>query len=414
MSINVPDLPQAVQKAMAGEACLGCPAVDRAFQWLLQEGNSALGMREFLLGLVHELTENGFPLLRFFLGVRTLHPQIAAVSFTWSKDQDEVTVTPRTRDVLSMSQYQDSPVRWLYEEGVKMIRRRLTGPWAQIDFPILEEVKAQGATDYAIFALSYGGITSATMSITTDHPDGFHDDQIAAFETIIPLLSLVMEAREAKRRAANLVETYLGHDAGTRVLGGLIERGEGVTIAAAIWYCDLRDFTLMSNKLPRDEVIAMLNDYFEAVTRPVVSRGGEILKFIGDAVLAIFPMKDDMDRDIKCGVALTAAQESLEAMSDLNDLRAGAGKQPLRVGIGLHSGSVTYGNIGTPNRLDFTVIGPAVNLASRISALCRPLDQPLLSSKAFASPCGTRLRSMGTHELRGFDEPQEVFALPED
>ena len=193
-------------------------------------------------------------------------------------------------------------------------------------------------------------------------------------------------------------------------MGGLIRRGESVTIAAAIWQCDLRDFTAMSNQLPRDEVLAILNDYFDAVTRPVLARGGEILKFIGDSVLAIFPMKDDLDRDDKCRTALTAAEEALEAMRDVNELRASAGKAPLGVGIGLHAGSVSYGNIGSQTRLDFTVIGPAVNLAARITGLCRPLNQRLLASKAFASPCGSKLVPLGHYPLHGFDQPQEVYA----
>ena len=242
----------------------------------------------------------------------------------------------------------------------------------------------------------------AVISMTTDAPDGFSDEEITGFQSLLPLLSLIVEAIEARLTAKSLLEIYLGADAGRRVMGGLIRRGESVTIAAAIWHCDLRDFTAMSNQLPRDEVLAILNDYFDAVTRPVLAHGGEILKFIGDAVLAIFPMKDDLDRDEKCRTALTAAEEALEAMRDVNELRASAGKAPLGVGIGLHAGSVCYGNIGSQTRLDFTVIGPAVNLASRITGLCRPLNQPLLASRSFASPCGSKLVPLGHYPLHGF------------
>ena len=295
------------------------------------------------------------------------------------------------------------------------IRRRLFGPGLRLDFPILEDLLAEGGTDYAIFGLRRGdGKPMAVVSIATDAPGGFSDEQFTGFQSVLPLLSLIVEAIETRLTAKSLLEIYLGADAGRRVMGGLIRRGESVTIAAAIWQCDLRDFTAMSNQLPRDEVLAILNDYFDAVTRPVMARGGEILKFIGDAVLAIFPMKDDLDRDDKCRTALAAGEEALEAMRDVNELRASAGKAPLSIGIGLHAGSVSYGNIGSQTRLDFTVIGPAVNLAARITGLCRPLNQRLLASKAFASPCGSKLVPLGHYPMHGFDQPQEVYGLPEE
>jgi adenylate cyclase len=345
-----------------------------------------------------------------------LHPQIAAIGYSWSRGDTEIATITRDISVINSAAYIKSPIRQLYEFGIKRIRRRLEGPDAQMDFPILAEMRDLGATDYAIFALNFGAIVRSSMSITTDQPGGFSDTQLAAFEAIVPILAMIVEMLETRRLAGALLEVYLGKDPGQRVLAGAIQRGEGVTIAAAVWYCDLRDFTRLSNKMPRDEVIALLNDYFDAVARPVHANGGEILKFIGDAVLAIFPMLDDLDRDQQCRVALIAAQEALEAISELNELRASAGKKPLKVGIGLHAGSVTYGNIGVVShdlaRLDFTVIGPAVNLAARIGDLCRPLDEVLLASRAFASPCGSTLVPLGKYDLRGFDQPEEVFGLP--
>jgi adenylate cyclase len=411
-------LPNEVNQITLGtlmsDQSLACPAVDRALRWFLGSGRTIASTREMLQGLVGELVQGGFPILRLFLGVKTLHPQIGGVSFIWSKDKPEVEFVARERRIFQSAMYFDSPVERVYSGAQSYIRRRLVGDDVVMDFPILHEIKEQGATDYAIFGLEFSGKPSAVISLTTDAPDGFSDAQLESFKALLPLLSLAMEAREWQRRSKTLLETYLGEDAGRRVLGGLIERGEGITIAAAIWFCDLRDFTPLSNSLPKDEMIALLNDYFDTMTRPVTALKGEILKFIGDAILAIFPMKDDLDRDEKCRVALEAAKKALEGLSDLNELRASSGKPPLKVGIGLHAGSVTYGNIGTAHRLDFTVIGPAVNLASRISGLCRDLNQPLLSSRAFASPCGTRLEPMGTFELRGFDQPQQVFGLPED
>jgi len=398
-----------------GELRLENPAVDRAFRWLLREGRHQPTSGELLQGFCRELAEGGFPLMRSLLAKPTLHPQIASIAFRWSRVEPKVEAFTREHDIWQSDQYLRSPMALIYAGEESMIRRRLFGPGLRLDFPILEDLLAEGGTDYAIFGLRRGdGKPMAVVSIATDAPGGFSDDQFTGFQSLLPLLSLIVEAIETRLTATSLLEIYLGADAGRRVMGGLIRRGESVTIAAAIWQCDLRDFTAMSNQLPRDEVLAILNDYFDAVTRPVLARGGEILKFIGDSVLAIFPMKDDLDRDDKCRTALTAAEEALEALRDVNELRASAGKTPLGIGIGLHAGSVSYGNIGSQTRLDFTVIGPAVNLAARITGLCRPLNQRLLASRAFASPCGSKLVPLGHYPMHGFDQPREVFGLPEE
>ena len=405
-----PSLPPLID----GELRLENAAIDRAFRWLLREGRHQPTSGELLQGFCRELAVGGFPLMRAFLAKPTLHPQIASIAYRWSRAQPTVEAFTREHDIWQSDQYLRSPMALIYA-GEPMIRRRLFGPDLRLDFPILEDLLAEGATDYAIFGLRRGdGRPLAVFSIATDASGGFSDEQFYGFQSLLPLLSLIVEAIETRLTAKSLLEIYLGADAGRRVMGGLIRRGESVTIAAAIWHCDLRDFTAMSNQLPRDEVLAILNDYFDAVTRPVLARGGEILKFIGDSVLAIFPMKDDLDRDDKCRVALTAAEEALEAMRDVNELRASAGKAPLGIGIGLHAGSVSYGNIGSQTRLDFTVIGPAVNLAARITGLCRPLNQKLLASRAFASPCGSKLVPLGHYPMHGFDQPQEVFGLPEE
>ena len=407
---SAPPLPPAID----GELRLDHPAIDRAFRWLLREGRSQASGKELMEGLAAALVGGGLNITRMMLAKPTLHPQIASVAFRWLPTEREVAVMTREHDIWHSDQYLRSPMALIYA-GEPMIRRRLIGPNMKLDFPILEDLVAEGATDYAIFGLKRGDARPlAAFSMSTHAEGGFTDEEIVGIQTLLPMLSLVVETIKSRLTAKSLLEIYLGGDAGQRVMGGLIKRGESVTIAAAIWQCDLRDFTAMSNQLPRDEVLAILNDYFDAVTRPVLARGGEILKFIGDAVLAIFPMLDDLDRDDKCRTALTAGEEALEAMRDVNELRASAGKAPLSIGIGLHAGSVSYGNIGSQTRLDFTVIGPAVNLAARITGLCRPLNQPLLASRAFASPCGSKLRSIGHYPMHGFDQPQEVYGLPED
>jgi adenylate cyclase len=399
--------PAALDQLLTGDR-----ACARAFRWLLSDGRRLSNLAEVVAGLARELTAGGLPLLRLYLAQRTLHPQVGAIGYLWNSGDRTAQMIEREHSITTSAAYLLSPMRQIYETDTRLIR-----PQARIDFPVLQELREAGATDYAIYGLELDGEARASMSITTSAPEGFTDSQIAGVEALMPLVAMTVEAHEWHRLAKSLLEIYLGADAGRQVLGGLVRRGQGTTIAAGIWFCDLRDFTAMSNQLPRDEVIAVLNDYFDAMARPVHAHGGEILKFIGDAMLAIFPMKDDLDRDAKCHIALQAALEAFDALDGLNEIRASAGKPPIRAGIGLHAGSVSYGNIGAAignsARLDFTAIGPAVNLASRIQGLCRGLNRPLLASKQFASPCGSKLVPLGRFELAGFPEAQEIYGLPE-
>ncbi|HEX2580759.1 MAG TPA: adenylate/guanylate cyclase domain-containing protein [Dongiaceae bacterium] len=394
--------------------------------WLIDEGRLTPDFSETLQQLVEKLLAAGVPLLRFFLGVRAVHPQIAAIAYIWSRDEPHITEGTRDHSVLQSGAFRNSPLYNIYEKGETFIRRRIgveaaLAPFGApsaaerdsvLEFPILDDLRKIGGTDYMVFALPQSSGTKASLSLSTYRKEGFHDDEVEGIRSLISTIALITETHEVQRTATTLLETYLGKHPGRRVLGGDVQRGEGITIAAAIWYCDLRGFSAMSTLLPRHEVIAALNDYFEAMGRPVEEHGGEILKFIGDAMLAIFPMQDDLDRDRACRSALEAALEGLANLRDLNDLRASNGKARLRAGIGLHAGTVTYGNIGTSARLDFTVIGPAVNLACRLEGMCRPLGENLLASKAFASPCGFKLVPLGTYELAGIPEKQEIYGLP--
>jgi adenylate cyclase len=409
--------PYGIGQGEIAQLFAGGEAGARAFRWLLNDGRRLPELSDVVVGLAAQLTEGGLPVQRIYLAQRTIHPQMGAIGYLWNKGDQTAQLIEREHAITTSQAYLASPMRRLYEEGETLIRRRLIGPEAQIDFPVLQELRDTGATDYAIFALEVDGEARASFSMTTSAPQGFSDAEIASISALMPLLGMVVEGREWHRLAKSLLEIYLGEDAGRQVLGGSVRRGQSTTIAAAIWFCDLRDFTAMSNQLPRDEVVALLNDYFDAMARPVHAHGGEILKFIGDAMLAIFPMQDDLDRDHKCHIALRAAHEAFDALDALNEIRASAGRPPLRAGIGLHAGSVSYGNIGAvignSARLDFTAIGPAVNLASRIQDLCRGLNRPLLASKAFASPCGSMLVPLGRFDLAGFPEPQEIYGLPD-
>src|SRR5215813_9799354 len=384
---------------------------DPVAAWLLQDGRDLSDTRSVISGLGQRLSATDFPLLRLFLSIGTLHPQVATIGYQWRRGGSLASETPREHGIDRQEIYLRSPIK-LIHDGVPELRRRLAESAAPREFPVLDELAAEGATDYLIVPLRFSAQRVNAISIATDRPAGFSDAELARFKDLTPLLALVLEAKETQRVASTLLDTYLGHDAGRRVLGGLIQRGDGITLAAALWYCDLRGFTATTEPLPRDQIIALLNDYFACMVGAVHRHGGEVLKFIGDAMLAIFPTADDLDRDRACVAALAAAEDALADLDALNERRRAEGKAILEADIALHSGAVMYGNIGAPDRLDFTVIGTAVNLVTRLERMCEELGQHLLASARFASYCDSKLVSVGHYRLRGFSQPQEVFALP--
>jgi adenylate cyclase len=251
------------------------------------------------------------------------------------------------------------------------------------------------------------------ISAATRQPGGFTTNELALIDALTPYMARLTDIQALHYLSTTLLETYVGTDAGRRIMIGNIRRGSVETIRAVIWLCDLRDFTRLSDTLPSGDLVALLNDYFDCVGPPVRERGGEILKFIGDAMLAIFRFDDEGSRSAACRNALDAANEALGLVDDLNARRAETGADPIGVGIALHLGDVLYGNIGAADRLDFTVIGPAVNLAARIEGLCRPLGERVLMSDAFAKASGGAHRSLGSHELKGVETAQTVFAPAE-
>ena len=241
------------------------------------------------------------------------------------------------------------------------------------------------------------------------HQRGFDDDHVAVLAEILPALALVSEIRLKNQLARTLLETYVGPHASEKILAGATTRGSGVTVDAAILICDLRNFTALSNLKPRDEVIDILNGYFDAMAEPIVRNGGEILKFMGDGLLAIFPLSNPA----ACSDLLRAIGEAQTALARLNNQNLSAGRDALGYGIGVHVGDVMYGNIGSRNRLDFTVIGPAVNIASRLENLTKEVKRSVLFSKAFVerAGCENKLEDVGSYSLRGLSEPITAYAF---
>jgi adenylate cyclase len=382
-------------------------ATDPIVPWLLDRATRERPFDEIVAGLASQLGARGVALFRLATSMPTKHPEVFVRYFGWSAGGGTATWI-RARELLGSPSYRDSPVAAIHR-GEEKIRRRLAGDGASLDYPICRELHEQGATDYVALALDLGRGARTYVSFATARPEGFADEEIALFERLVPALEVVVAAEAAHFALRSLLDVYLGPNAAARVLLGAFERGRGERIRAAIWYCDMRGFTRMADQAPPEEVVATLDAFFEALGEPITSRGGEILKFIGDAALAIFPAGEDPRA--ACRRALDAALDARAAVERL----ASAGPRRIELGIALHLGEVMYGNIGARERLDFTVIGAAVNEVCRVESLCKTLGESVLLTAAFARAADDpRARSLGRHPLRGVSEPAELFALSPD
>jgi adenylate cyclase len=390
----------------AGRARLRAqPMID----WLVASAHSVEGAPEFLTAICKRFVAEGVPLERCTVHARTLHPEFFGFTIRWRPDAPTEFI-PQYHGGTTEAAYQNSPVYWLFG-GAERFRRRLGSPEVAVDFSILPELKAQGFTDYLALRLPFTDGTNNAITLATTRPSGFSDDDVAFIDALIPHVAIVFEARVGHRIVANILGAYLGADASRRVLGGEVTRGSGEVINAAILFADIRDFTGVSETLPGNQVIQLLNAYFESVIHAVEGHGGQVLKLIGDGILAIFPLGRGGAKPA-CFAALSAASSAFANLVEVNRTRVAAGERAIRVGITLHLGPVIYGNIGGASRLDFTVIGPAVNLVSRLQKICRTLGKGLLFSAVFAREAGNPAISLGYHTLRGNAEPQEVFGLP--
>jgi len=379
-------------------------------RWLLVEGPQIDSDVELFDELCWRLLGDGVPLSRANLNIGTLHPQIRGVGLRWWRERKVIEEYRILHGSEESEDYLQSPIRTTIERGTPF-RRRLDADTP--GHPLLTKVRETGGTDYFAMPLNRTFRRFPVVSWTTDRPGGFREADIGALEEINPALAAIIETRAVRRISANLLDTYLGPQAGRRILAGQIHRSQGERLRAVIMMTDLRDFTALSDRLPGEEMIALLDDYFDAIVTPIEQRKGEILKFMGDGVLAIFPAEDDDDFSLASMHALEAAMGGLARLDTINQAWRKREQIDMRTGIGLHLGEVIYGNVGAADRLDFTAIGPAVNLAVRLEGLTKRLLRPLLVSSAFAHICPRPLVSLGFHPVRGLDEPEEVFGLPE-
>lgn len=379
--------------------------------WLVEHGGRELELGLFVKELCERLLAQGVPLFGASLGIRSMHPEVFARNVRWRRGETEVARVERDYAIRDSEAYRTSPVR-LINEGAGAIRCRIYRDQESFEFPILAELAALGCTDYVIMPIQLSTGTVNFISWTSDRPGGFSTADLTLLYDLLPLIALRVELESAYEATRTLLNTYLGREPGRRVLAGKVRRGQVEPIRAAIWLSDLRGFTNLADRLPPEQVVDLLDDFFETLARPIGERGGEVLKFMGDGMLAIFPVDGEPRR--ACEQGLDAALEALAALEEENRERAAHGAERISCGIGLHLGDVQFGNIGARDRLDFTVVGRAVNEVSRVEALCKALYRPLLTSAPFAAALGDgRLASLGFQPLRGLAQPQEIFGLPD-
>jgi adenylate cyclase len=396
--------------------------------WLTQAGLADTSETEIVSGFCDRCLAAGLPLFRTVVLIDTLHPVHEGRLFRWGPDSAQPALLEYGRtspdglaatgfdpkDVQAAARWRNSPFYRMLETGDSLLRRRLNAA-TKDEFAWLSDLYAEGVTDYVAIISRFaadgiiGEMDGVYSSWATRTPAGFSADEIAALERLVPYLALAIKSVALTRMTGALMETYLGRDAGRRVLSGRILRGVADKIETVVWFSDLRGFTRITDTAP-EQVIPLLNDYSDVIVSAIHEHGGDVLKLIGDGTLAIFTAED---RTHACMAALSAAISAREGIVALNRRREVEGKPVTDVYLGLHVGEVFYGDVGSRERLDFTVIGPAVNEVSRIAAMCRSVDQPVLMSSAFASvgDIKRRLVSVGRYALRGVAHPQELFTL---
>lgn len=376
--------------------------------WLANDTRDERFIDDIFAQLCIRLQRARVPVKRASLHIMIYHPQWLGARMIWDDGMRGAEIVRFDYDVRDRSEYIGSPANEILDGAAEVRENLEQDPSLGRKHAVFDEMRARNLTDYVAWPLHHTLGKRHLVTFATDRPGGFDDKHIADLRRVLPNLALVSEIRVKNRLARTLLETYVGQHAGELILAGATRRGSGTTVRAAIMICDLRDFTRISENWPRDDVIDLLNCYFDAMSEPIARYGGEILKFIGDGLLAIFPLSQPS----ACANLLRAVDEAREAMDELNEKSGETGRALLDYGIGIHAGDVMYGNIGSRSRLDFTVIGPAVNMASRLEALTKEVGRKVLLSRSFADfvESDFGLERVGEYTVRGFKNPIELFA----
>jgi adenylate cyclase len=379
--------------------------------WLIDGARSAASPAHMMAETCERLVQAGLPLWRVGVFVRTLHPEIFGRNFIW-KPGAEVEIGTVDFGILDSPGFHTSPLRIVFTEGIE-VRGRPDDQQSK-RFPIVEEMSAEGVTDYIALPVPFIDGSVNASSWTTKQPGGFTDEQLSALRLVITPLARYIEIISLRRTATMLLDTYVGNRAGEKILGGQIRRGHNETMNAAIWLSDLRGFTALSDRLPAENVVEILNQYFDCQVAAIRNHGGEVLKYMGDGLLAVFPIDEYVgDEQQVCSHVLEAARES-RASVEAMQYKFGEAIERFRFGVALHVGKILYGNIGGGNRLDFTCIGPAINLAARLEKLTGRLHRTIVASEGFAGICRGGWSDLGEFPVAGFSRAARVYGLADE
>ena len=377
--------------------------------WLFGDGRMLGEDHEFVLRLSRRLGQCGAPIDRLLLTIETLNPEIAATSNLWLKETDEIQQYSAERRVRETDRYIGSPMQQLFDTE-KRVRQRLEN--LPVDaHAAYTELAEDGYTDYLALPILFNWGLGSALILCTKLAQGFSDADIENFRVLRNYLAPIIEVYSLRQLSKSLMNTYVGKRTGEKVLAGMIQRGDADIIHAALWFSDLRDFTHLTETLPAQKVLEMLNEYFEFVAAAVTARGGEILRFIGDAMLIVFPIDDAMCQKTACNAAIDSAIDAQSTLASLNHRRRRHGEPEIKFGVGLNVGEVVYGNVGAPDRLDFTVMGPVVNRTARLESLTKTLGSNILFSQQFSELIDMPSTYLGMHEMKGIAEAQAVYAV---
>jgi len=378
--------------------------------WIIEQGLRGSDVGSLLAGFADRLAQEGIPLVRAYLALPTVNPTIRVYTHVWTRSAGMIVEgVSHERNELAFEQ---SPFAYMMKTEQTSCNWLIDDPEA-MKFDVFEDVRREGGTDYLARLFSFENTSAPDLrgigiSFSSSRPEGFSPEEIARIDALLPLLGLAAYRMTLFDLTVAMLDTYVGLSAGRRVLSGEIRRGFGTTLTAALLFADLRGFTTLADTAGIN-LIGRLDQHLEAMADPVAEQGGEVLKFMGDGVLAAFTITEDRSREDACRAAIRAAQIALERNAAVNRLHAD--KAPLSLDIALHCGDVFYGNIGAAGRLDFTVIGPAVNDVSRMEALCSSLDCAVILSDSVASLSSVPVRSLGRHRLRGIATERELFTF---
>ena len=389
--------------------------------WLVTRGLAGDSVSQLVVGLFQRLADHGVPLLRGFVGLQTLHPLYGGQAYIWRRDEPGLSEEAYLRGASNNEDFQNSPFQYMRDSQLLRFHQNLADV-AEPEFEIYRTFRQEGGTDYFVRLFPFtraDGVKredGVLISLLFDRKGGMAEDEIAESEAILRVFALAARSAATYATALSVTSAYLGRDAGQRVMDGDIDRGSPSTIRAVIFFADLRGFTPLSERLAGPDMLAMLDDYLDAIARGVLQRGGEVLKFLGDGVLAVFEIdEDDTECQVACQQGMAAGWDAFAAIDALNATREAQGQPTMQLDLAMHIGDVLYGNVGAEGRLDFTVIGPAVNEASRIEALCGELDRNWLVSDSFyqsARKCNEAMEPMGRHRLRGLTGERALYSLP--